>query len=149
MESWSIGASYLSDLADAKDGLLEAYGNRYRSRVDAVSAYSVLGTGRFEVTAEMVKALKAFSELPANGNQPFAWNVELAFFPEGPVDLAVRLEGTKELVNAPRLNGGVAVSWRPLRALSVTVEYLHGDYDAAVTNRDKSGRFGMLASFVL
>jgi hypothetical protein len=41
LESWNIGASYLSDLADAKDGLLEHYGDRYASRVDAISAYSV------------------------------------------------------------------------------------------------------------
>jgi hypothetical protein len=148
-EGWNIGASYLSDLADAKDGLLEAYGNRYRSRVDGVSAYSVLGAGRFELTAEIVHALKAFAEFPPGRSQPFAWNVELAFFPEGRVDAAVRLEGSQELENAPRLMGGVALSWRPLRAVSLTVEYLHGDYDSAVSDRDMSGRFGMQASLVL
>jgi len=144
LESWTLGASYISDLADAKDGLLEAYENRYRSRVDAVSGYTVVGVGRFEVTAEMVRALKAFAELPPDRNQPFAWNVELAFFPEGPLDAAVRLEGSEELDNAPRLLGGLAVSWRPLRNVSTTIEYLHGDYDDNASNR-----FGLQASFVL
>jgi hypothetical protein len=149
LESWTLGASYLSDLADAKDGLLEAHGNRYQSRVDALSAYSVLGMGRFELTAEMVRALKAFAELPADHNQPLAWNVELAFFPEGPVDAALRLEGSHELPNAPNIMGGVAISWRPLRAVSMTVEYLHGTYDNNVTDPHASDRFGLQASFVL
>jgi len=149
LESWNLGISYLSDLADAKDGLLDAYGNQYASRVHAVSAYSVLGAGRFEVTAEMVKALNAFKELPADANQPFAWNVELAFFPQGLIDGALRLEGSEELQNAPRLAGGAALSWRPLRAVSITVEYLHGDYDAGTTDRYTRDRFGLEASFVL
>ena len=145
---WNIGASYISDLADAKDGLLRDFDDRYRSRVDAVSAYTVVGAGRFEVTAEMVRALKAFAELPADRNQPFAWNVELAFFPEGPVDAAVRVEGSQELEDAPQLIGGLALSWRPLRAVSLTIEYLHGTYDAAASDRTSSGRFGMQVSFV-
>ena len=149
LESWTLGASYLSDLADAKDGLLEPYENRYRSQVDAVSGYTVVGVGRFEVTAEMVRALKAFAELPQDRNQPFAWNVELAFFPEGPLDAALRLEGSEELDNAPRLLGGLAVSWRPLRSVSTTIEYLHGDYDDNVSDRHTSDRFGMQVSFVL
>ena len=147
--NWNIGASYLSDLADAKDGLLRDFDDRYRSRVDAISAYTVVGRGQFEVTAEMVRALKAFEELPADRNQPFAWNVELAFFPEGAVDAAVRVEGSQELEEAPRLMGGLALSWRPLRAVSTTVEYLHGTYDASVSERTSGGRFGMQVSFVL
>jgi hypothetical protein len=149
MESWTLGASYLSDLADAKDGLLQAYGDRYRSRVDAVSAYGILGAGRFELTAEMVRALKAFAELPPDRNQPFAWNVELAFFPEGPVNAALRLEGSQKLDNAPRLMGGVALSWRLLRNVSTTIEYLHGDYDDSVSDRQTGDRFGLQCSFVL
>jgi len=147
LEVWTVGMSYISDLADAKDHLLADFGNRYASRVDGVSAYSVLGTGRFEITAELVAALKAFKEFPADRNQPFAWNVEVAFFPRGPIDMAFRVEGTRELVAAPRLRLGPALSWRPVRRASLTLEYLYGDY-APSNAREAADRLGLLASFI-
>lgn len=149
LDEWKMGVSYISDLADAKDHLLADFGNRYASRVDGLSAYSILGAGRFEITAELVQALNAFKELPGDRNQPFAWNVEVAFFPRGPIDAAFRVEGSRELVDAPRLQLGAALSWRPIRQASLTLEYLHGDYSADMNEREAAGRLGLLASFIL
>jgi len=150
-EVWTLGLSYLSDLADSKDRLLEDYDNRYASRVDALSAYTVLGIDRFELTTEVVHALSAFVELPPDRNQPSAWNLELAFYPKGRLDGALRLEGSQDLENAPRLQGGAALSWRPTRAASVTLEYLQGSYEGALTDEglDTVRRLGAQVSFVL
>ena len=146
LEAWTLGLSYLTDLADSRAELLEE--NRYETRVDALSANSVLGLDRFELTVEGVWALKSFSEFPADRNRPRAWNVELAYFPEGAVDGALRIEGSRELEGAPRLQAGLAVSWRPVQKASVTLEYLYGSYKDELSGHEASGRFGILATLV-
>ncbi|HET9233631.1 MAG TPA: hypothetical protein VFP10_05800 [Candidatus Eisenbacteria bacterium] len=148
LEAWMVGVSYLTDLADSRAELLDAYDHRYQSRVEALSAHTMVGVDRFELTAEAVWALESFEEFPSDRDRPSAWNVEVAFFPEGTLDGALRVEGSSELEDAPRLQGGMAVSWRPLRKASITLEYLYGSYAEGLSDRETSGRFGALATFV-
>ena len=147
-EAWTVGVSYLTDLADSRAELLDAYDHRYQSRVEALSAHTVVGLDRFEITAEGVWALDAFAEFPSDRDRPSAWNLELAYFPEGALDGALRLEGSRELEGAPRLQGGAAISWRPVRKASITLEYMYGSYEDDLSEHERSGRFGALATFV-
>lgn len=151
-EYGSFGVSYLSDLADSQDGLLDDFDDRYETRVDALSAFATIEYDRFELTGELVSALDSFEELDSDRDKPQAWNVELAFYPEGDFEWALRLEGSDELEDAPRLQGGAAVAWRVTRYASVTIEYLRGSYKAGLAEDDegeldKVDQFGALMSF--
>lgn len=148
----SFGASYLSDLADSQEDLLDDFDDRYERRVDAWSGFTAIEYDRFVLTGELVRAIDSFEELDADRNKPRAWNVELAFYPEGNFEFALRLEGSDELEDAPRLQGGAAVSWRVTEDASVTVEYLHGNYESGLAEDsherelDKVDQFGALVS---
>jgi len=43
--------------------------------------------------------------------------------------VAARVEGSRELAGQPELQYGVAVSWGVMEGVSVSAEYLHGEYD--------------------
>lgn len=123
-----VGAGYLADLADSDEGLLRDVGDRYRDAVAAWNAYAVVGIGPFELVAETVCALDSFRELEPDRNRPSAWNLEFAYFPAGRLEWAVRVEGSREVEDAPRRRVGVALSWRATRAVSLTLEYLRSWY---------------------
>ncbi|MFA5941532.1 MAG: LbtU family siderophore porin [Sinimarinibacterium sp.] len=124
----TVGASYLSDLADSDEDLLDDSQGRYEQRVDAWSAYAVAGAGPFEASVEWLAARRAFRELDTDRNRPRAWNIELAYAPRDDVDCALRYEGSRELEDAPRWQAGVAATWRALRSASLTVEYLRARF---------------------
>lgn len=151
-EYGSFGVSYLSDLADSQEGLLDDFNDRYETRVDALSAFATIEYDHLELTAELVSALDSFEELDSDRDKPRAWNVELAFYPEGDFEWALRLEGSDELEDAPRLQGGASVAWRITRYASATIEYLRGSYKAGLAEDeerelDKVNQFGALMSF--
>lgn len=133
MEAWlkptvSLGISYQSDLADADGDLLADTGNRYQRRVPGLSGYLLWTSDHFEVTAEFVSATRAFRELDADGQQPLAWNLEFAHFLHPNFDWALRLEGTRELEDAPKLRYGASLSFRAGRYGSLTFDYLHSRF---------------------
>ncbi len=127
-----FGAGWLSDLADSQEGLLRDFHDRYRRRVAAWNAYAVVGTDRFDISAEVLSALGSFKELDADRNHPCAWNVELAYFPGSSIEWALRLEGSREVENAPRRRAGISLSWRATRSISLTLDYLRGWYKAGL-----------------
>ncbi|MEN8174152.1 MAG: LbtU family siderophore porin, partial [Pseudomonadota bacterium] len=151
-ENMTFGLSYVSDLADAEEGLLEDEGNRHENRVDGLSAYALFGFDRFEVTAEVVSALDAFKELEADQDRPWAWNLELALFPAESFEWALRVEGSRELEDEPKFRAGVGMAWRVMKNTTLQVEYLRGIYERGLAedNRereiDKDHNFGAMIS---
>ncbi len=135
----TLGASYLSDLADAKAHLLGENGNRYASRVGAFGAYAVVGLEHVEITVEFLGALGSFRELDADRNRPAAWNIELAYLPIARLEVALRYEGSRALKDAPQCRAGVSVSWRVTHRASLTFEYLQGRF-ARGFGEDSAGR---------
>lgn len=125
----TAGISYLSDLADSDEDLLDEARGRYERRVDALSAYAVAGAGRFEASAEWLAALRNFRELEADRSRPRAWNIELAYAVHEDLDFALRAEGSRELEDAPRLQYGIALTWRTTGIASLTAEYLHARFE--------------------
>lgn len=138
-EYGTFGLSYLSDLADSDERLLEDNDNEYERRVDGLGAYAVLGYENIEVTLEFIGALKRFRELDADRARPRAWNLELAYFPDNALEWAVRLEGSQELEDAPRFRAGIAAAWRFANAASLQVEYLRGEFAPGLAT-DKDDR---------
>jgi len=119
-ESIVIGASYLSDLAEAEEQLLELDEGRYENRVDALSAYALFGFESFEVTLEWLTALDNFSDLDPEFDKPSAWNFETAWFLEDRWQFALRYEQSDELEEEPEIQYGAGITWRPSTLLTIS-----------------------------
>ncbi|MCU7931312.1 MAG: LbtU family siderophore porin [Candidatus Thiodiazotropha sp. (ex Codakia rugifera)] len=130
-DSFSFGLSYQSDLADADERLLEEEDDRYTDRVSGISGYLLLVSKQFEFSFELVTATDYFRELEKHQNRPMAWNAELAyFFPKSQFELAIRFEESRELADAPKYQYGLAVTRYEGKHASLTLEYLHGQFEA-------------------
>ncbi len=139
-----IGGSYLSNLADAKQGPQLCGNPSDCDRVAGVSAYAIATSEEVEVTVEFV-ALRSFQATDAGTSRPRAWNVEVALFPQAELSVALRLEGSADLKGAPARRAGVALAWRVARNVSITLEYLHshGPFeDPAGDAVDRGDRIG-------
>ncbi len=142
LETWpredlALGLSYQADLADAGSGLLAEDGNRFVRRVPGLSGYILFVGERFELTLETLRAVRSFVELEPDRDRPAAWNLELALFPHPRFDLAFRVEGSRELEDAPRLQWGAAVTVVLFPYTTLTLELLRGRFrDALATDDD-------------
>lgn len=136
-DNWSFGFSYQSDLADADSRLLEDANERYAQRVAGVSGYVLWLSRRFELTLEGVAATGSFDELDRDRNRPWAWNAELVHLsPGASFEVAFRIEGSEELEDEPQYQFGPALTLRAGRHASLTLEYLHGEFDGDLATND-------------
>ncbi|MBE0618372.1 MAG: LbtU family siderophore porin [Proteobacteria bacterium] len=126
-----LGASLLSDLADTDAALV----SECQDRVPGWSAFVVAVLDPIELSGEILGAVDSFdaADLDADedgsGDRPLAWNLELAWDVMENVEIAARLEGSRELAGAPELQCGATVSWGPWEYVSLSLEYLHGEFD--------------------
>lgn len=126
-----LGASVLSDFADTDAELVA----NYQKRVPGWSAYAVVGLGPVALSGEVLGAVGAFHENDldedgdGSGDQPLAWNLEVAWEALEAITLAARVEGSAELLGAPEIQYGVCASWGPWEHVSLSAEYLHGEFD--------------------
>jgi hypothetical protein len=127
-ESIRVGAGYISDLAESQDEILFDFNNNFLRRVPAWNAYARIGLSSIEVTGEILRAAHTFREFPKNANQPFAYNLELAYFPFQSVQIATRLEHSEELMDEPLWQYGVSGTWAPWPRLTVSADCLYGRY---------------------
>ncbi len=130
-EGVEVGGSYLSDLADSDAELLE----EYTRRVGGWSAFAHLERGRLTLDGEVLGASKRFaasdldSDGDGRGDRPLAWNLEVAWTPVEDVELALRYEGSDEFAGQPERQYGADVSWSPWEHTTLSLEYLHGEFD--------------------
>ncbi len=147
-EAIRLGVSYLSDLAEAEERLLEEHVYNYQRRASAWSAYALIGFDQFELTAEIVQAQRSLLASTAAGIagaadneedetddeeqtealKPSAYNFELAYFPQPHLQFAVRVEHSKELDEAPEWRYGVSISWRIGAYIGFALDYLYDEY---------------------
>ena len=118
----------ISDVADSDAQLLEDFANQYRQKVGAWSAYAVARTNIGEMSFEVLRATNAFRELPANANQPSAWNFEIAYYPQHTWQVAARYERSEELSGQPERRYGLAATWLAFDTVTITCEYLRSDF---------------------
>ncbi len=136
----SFGASVQSDLADSDAGFLEENDNRYDGQTPAVSGFILWVGESYEVSLEGLAAIGSFEELESDRNKPAAWNAEMVrFFTGADFEFALRFEGSREVEDEPRYQYGAAATWRAGKYASLTMEFLHGEFDGdlAVTGDDK------------
>ena len=109
--------------------------------------YLVAEYNNFSFGAEYITAMDGFHAgemgyaLDRNGNtaetKPVAWNVELAYRPMDPLQLAVKYEGTKDMFGLfPEKQYGLAISYDLFESTTISGEYLHGEYDNNNQNAD-------------
>ncbi|MGH8597078.1 MAG: LbtU family siderophore porin [Gammaproteobacteria bacterium] len=133
----ALGCSVQSDLADADSRPLADDSNRYSRKVPGVSAYfSWLGE-HLDFSFEVLAATRSYRELDADRDRPVAWNLEVAYRIVPRFGLALRLEGSDELEDAPHRQYGIAGSWLIHRNASLTLEYLHGEFAGALAANDR------------
>ena len=124
----AFGASYLSNLADSDAELLSDFDNMYEQKVGAWSAYAAFRPGNWEMTLEGVQAAEEFRELPANANEPRAWNAEIAYYIGRTWEIAARYERSAELEDKPEERYGIGATWAAHRNVTLSLEYLQGNF---------------------
>jgi len=139
------GASYLNNVADTDT--LQDEVDQIRDYVGGVALYLVAEYNNFSFGAEYITAMDDFHAgemgyaVDRNGNpaetKPVAWNVELAYTPMDPLQLAVKYEGTKDMFGLfPEKQYGLCVSYDLFESTTISAEYLHGEYDDDNQNAD-------------
>jgi hypothetical protein len=131
IEDLTLGASYISDLAESDIGLVTD-ADLYRSSVPGAAVYLSAAFGSFTLEGEYVTATRSF-DAPVvaagedlTGKQPSAWNVELALAPNDRWEVAVKAEGADDFLDDLHRYGGV-VSYGLFQNTVVGPEYLLGD----------------------
>ncbi|HDZ24756.1 MAG TPA: LbtU family siderophore porin [Desulfobacteraceae bacterium] len=139
------GISYLSNVADTDT--LQDEVNQITDYVGGVALYLVAEYHNFSFGAEYITALDDFHAgemgyaIDRNGDaqetKPAAWNMELAYRPMDPLQLAVKYEGTGDKFGLfPEKQYGLCVSYDLFESTTLSAEYLHGDYDDNNQNGD-------------
>jgi hypothetical protein len=132
-EGLTMGASWLSDLAESDADLVQDEG-LYRNEVPGWSAFVTLQHDTIGLTAEYLAATKnfKFEQVEAGedltGRRPEAWNLELSWQPLDHVQLAARYEAAHAYQNDVRRYGATA-SYGLCDYALLAVEYLHTDAD--------------------
>lgn len=132
-EGITVGASWISDLAESDAGLVQDEGI-YRDDVPGWSAFVQLQHGDFDLTAEYLAAVDRFKpeQVAAGGDltgqRPQAWNLELSWQATEQLQLAGRYEETDDYQADVRRYGATA-SYGLCDYALLAVEYLHADAD--------------------
>jgi hypothetical protein len=127
-ELWKFGAGYLSDLAESDALLLDDFDNRYENRVGGWNIYILRGMEPFEFTLEAVAAAGHYRELDASEDEPWAANLEIAWFPRPAIQFAARVERSGELADEPKWQYDISAARRIGKYISIAVDYLYGEY---------------------
>lgn len=129
LEGLSVGASYISDIADSDS---EIAGVTISDSVAGLGLFLTYASGPFTVEAEYVGAIDDFAAAEVGtfeltGSEPSAYNVELAYAVSEDIEAALRFEGSDDL-NWIEDRFGVAASFGIYENTSLSVEYLRGEY---------------------
>lgn len=127
-ETLTLGVGYLSDLAETIGLFEESFGDFSQERIPGLSAYARAGLDDFEITVEMAKAIGTVSEFDADLDKPWAWNVEVAYFPWPSMMVAARIEASEELFDEPERQYGLTATWRIREHVTLAADYLFGTF---------------------
>jgi len=127
-EAIRFGGSFISDLAETDNPLLEVTDNIIQNEVWGWSAHARAGFSNFEITVETVRAHNEFLDLDDNANKPVAYNFEIAYFPINTIQIAMRIERSRELSDNPESRIGIGVLWRFANNYNFSIDYLYGRY---------------------
>ncbi|TLM64262.1 MAG: LbtU family siderophore porin [Deltaproteobacteria bacterium] len=129
LEGVTVGASWISDLAESDAGLVAEEG-LYRDAVAGWSAFVAVQHGSLGLTGEYLAAVERFEaeQVEAGGDltgeRPEAWNLELSWQVTEKLQLAGRYEEANSY-QADLHRYGATVSYGLCDYALVAVEYLH------------------------
>jgi hypothetical protein len=132
--SISLGASYISNIADSNGLEAEVTNSELESYIPGVGGFLSICYQKLSVEAEYIGASDKFEagELSFdNGEeiQPAAWNCEVAHMFTEKLEIAARYEGSQDLWDfQPESQYGMVVSYNLFENTTVALEYLHGEY---------------------
>ncbi|MBL7114531.1 MAG: LbtU family siderophore porin [Kiritimatiellae bacterium] len=147
VDALSVSACWISSLGESD--VLEAQlldirdaagdGAVMGDDVSAFGGFASLHWKSIYIDVEYIGATEAFAAgmLSEEAQEPKAWNAEFAVDIEShELELAIKVEGSDEFIGFPDEQYGVALSRRLTDAASLSVEYLHGEFDDEVFDRD-------------
>lgn len=126
-ESIRVGAGYMSDLRESDD-LIGEEDYATPTRVPAWNMFALIGFDSFEITTEVVAATDYF-ELEDERIRPRSYNLEFAYFVNYDFQVSTRLEHSKNLLDEPEWQSGLAVTWLFGNHLILSIDYLYGRFD--------------------
>ncbi len=129
-ETVRIGGGYISDLGEGDGEFFFDFNDKYRQRVPGWVVHGLFALPPLEFTGELLRATKSIKENDSNVDKPLAYNLELTYYPSQLpwIQFAIRYEHSIELQDEPQSIYGIATSIRPLDNLSLSFEYLRGDF---------------------
>ena len=132
-DNLSFGGSYLSDLAESDIGLVQD-SSLYTESVPAASAFVSAQYGQLGFEVEYLAALEDFDadvvmiEEDLTGDQPQAYNLELAWMISERMQAAGRYEKAKDFLDDMERFGGT-ISYGFFGHMVVALEYLRSETD--------------------
>jgi hypothetical protein len=129
-ESIRIGGGYISDLGEGDAEFFLDFNNTFQQHVPGWTAHGLIALPPFEFTGEIVHATESIKEFDQGADKPLTYNLELAYYPpQFPwIQFALRYEHSTELEGEPKEIYGIGTSLRPFRNMSVSLEYLRGEF---------------------
>lgn len=130
-EGVTLGASWISDLAESDAALVQDEGS-YGDEVPGWSAFVALAHGNFGLNAEYLAAVDRFEDEQVafgedlTGRRPQAWNLEFSWQATEQLQLAARYEEADDYQADVRRYGATA-SYGLCDYALLAVEYLHAD----------------------
>lgn len=134
----SFGASYISDLAESDNGLVED-ASLYSSSVPAASAFISYTLGQVTLEAEILAALEDFDApligaTDLTGSRPLAWSLETDWNLSEALQIAARIEGAKDFQDDVT-RYGATVSYGLFANTVLALEYLYSNPDSSADNQ--------------
>jgi hypothetical protein len=135
-ENLSFGASYINDLAESANELVQVT-SLYSGSVAGGSAFLSAHCDHFGFEAEYLAALEDFDAAVVadgadlTGQRPAAWNLELAWMPTDQLQIACRYEQAEDFQDDVR-RYGATVSYGLYDHVVVAIEYLYADAKVAL-----------------
>jgi len=129
--NFNVGASYISDLAESDNALVQDAA-LYSGSVAGASAFFSATCGQFGLEAEYLTALEDFDAAVVadgadlTGRRPEAWNLELAWMLSEQIQVAARYEQAEDFQDDLR-RFGTTLSYGIYEHAVVAFEYLRAD----------------------
>ena len=137
--SLNAGIGFLYNMADTDTLQEETAVDTLEDVIHGVAVHATATYGGFGLVAEYVTALSDFeagelsfavlNDEPGEA-RPSAWNVELGYSFLEKFQVAAKYEGTKDLYGLyPEFNVGAVFGWELYSGVTLSLEYLHGEFD--------------------
>ncbi len=139
IEGLTVGVYYLSDFAET--ARMEALVATRTKTVAGQGAFFYYEYNKLSFIGEYITAAEEYNvaDLDANsdgvGDEPSAYDLEIAYHYNDAAEIALRLEGSSDFFDWPQRQYGVAVGYGIYENVALAFEVLTGEFDASDVKR--------------